>query len=439
MRIILPPEESAAKLCGAQKHKPDVNYRPTTNRISILCDGGMLTYQTLTGELVFIPDDQTPPEDDLIAHWFLVPEDYDEHRHIQSLRQILCLMERKTDVISSFTILPTTDCNARCWYCFEHGARRQSMDTETAVAAANYIARRCGGGNVKLHWFGGEPAYNIPAMDALVFRLRELGVAYTSDMISNGYYLDRSIAISAVEDWHLTRVQITLDGTQETYNRVKAYTDRGPDGRKERDAYSRVLENIGHCLNNDIAVWVRLNLDGRNTEDLLSLIEELSERFGGIAGFSVYAAVLREFSNRIYGFYTDAGEIDAFQTVSQRIRDLGLERAPELRRGIQIHGCMADSGEGEVILPDGGLSVCDQPRDEARFGNVIDGATDTVPRNFWKQAIEIAECVGCPLEPLCINLKNCPWVRDRCPPSMREMRIHYVRRALMGIYNGRKP
>ena len=55
------------------------------------------------------------------------------------------------------TILTTTGCNARCYYCYEKGIKPQAMDIETAEKVVMFIKDNYHNKPVHLSWFGGEP------------------------------------------------------------------------------------------------------------------------------------------------------------------------------------------------------------------------------------------------------------------------------------------
>ncbi|MEI3172875.1 MAG: radical SAM protein [Lachnospiraceae bacterium] len=137
---------------------------------------------------------------------------------------------KEPEHITSYTIFTTTDCNARCFYCYEMGRSRIPMSDETAHKAAAYIAAHCGGEKVHLHWFGGEPLFNKQVIDIICTDLAEKGIVYESMIISNGYLFDGATVEQAVSHWKLKNVQITLDGTEEIYNRSKAFIYK--DGTK---------------------------------------------------------------------------------------------------------------------------------------------------------------------------------------------------------------
>ena len=147
-------------------------------------------------------------------------------------------MQKNGGEKTEFTVLTTTDCNARCYYCYEKGIRREPMTRETAIAAADYIACASRGEKVRLRWFGGEPLFNREAIDVICGALEQKKICFESAMTTNGFYLDEKTTADAVEKWNLKNVQITVDGTEKTYNRIKAYIDA------EENPYRRVMNNI---------------------------------------------------------------------------------------------------------------------------------------------------------------------------------------------------
>lgn len=101
----------------------------------------------------------------------------------------------------------------------------------------------------------------VARIDQICSELREKGIPFSSTMISNGYLFDADMISRAKAEWKLTFVQITLDGTEETYNRVKAYV-----GVKD-NPFRRVINNINELLRSDIDVSIRLNVDRYNADD----------------------------------------------------------------------------------------------------------------------------------------------------------------------------
>ena len=132
--------------------------------------------------------------------------------------------------------------------------------------------------------------FNKQVIDIICTDLTEKGIVYESMMISNGYLFDGATVEQAVSHWKLKSVQITLDGTEEIYNRSKAFIYK--DGKSP---YQVVLANIQRLLDAGVAVLIRLNMDEHNADNLMELADELHEQFGENKKLTVYSHVLYEF------------------------------------------------------------------------------------------------------------------------------------------------
>ena len=114
--------------------------------------------------------------------------------------------------ITHYTILPTTACNARCYYCFEKGTKVETMTEQTANDVVEFIKKHHGGEKVSILWFGGEPSLCPNRITQISNGLRVNGVKFVSQMISNGYAFDEGLVEEAVNNWNLRFIQITFDG-----------------------------------------------------------------------------------------------------------------------------------------------------------------------------------------------------------------------------------
>ncbi len=430
MHEILPPYRSAKKICAPVRPAPG-EYRWILHCLRVPCAEGTLLYHTLTGEVLLLsPEEMRRAEkeeglrQELIRRRFLVPADFDEYAYFLQFRRVAELMAPKKREIRGFTIFTTTDCNARCPYCYELGRPRRSMSDQVARDTAAFIDRVCGGREVHLNWFGGEPLYNARAIDVITEELRMRGLSFRSKMISNGYLFDGETVRKAREDWALAWVQITLDGREQTYNRTKNYIYR--DG----SAYRRVLANMEKLLAADIAVTVRLNACAGNMDELSALADELKVRFKGQSKLSVYSVLLRDFSAADTHPETVAGAMEAWDALQRRIiaSGLGLRRKAQ---DIKVNGCMADSDGSVTVLPDGRLGKCEHETERLLVGSIYEGIRDQETVARWKERVEVPACRTCPFAPSCVKLRLCDWTKDRCTATDRErMRLSASHRIL---------
>lgn len=406
MQVIVP--SFARSIIGEQTFDPAASYRPLSYLLAEKVPEGELIYNVMTGELILAGEGEEGLSDYLVRNWFQVPQDHDDRKLALELREIARLLATQSDDTRSYTILTTTACNARCPYCFESGSARATMDKRTAEAVAGYIEREAADKKVSLRWFGGEPLCNTMPIDLVSKRLSAAGIVYNSHMVSNGYLLGRKVIERAVDLWRLQFVQITLDGTEEEYNRCKGYINA------EGSPFKRVLGNIDALLDAGIRVDIRLNLGEENGGDLLELADLLGERFGGRKECRAYVATL---------FGLASNELEAeYWRLNQRLDEACIKKRLRLPRKMKPGQCMADSDSSVVISPTGSLSKCEhhfEPEDSC--GSVFGGITNQETLSYWRMHCdEEPECAECPFFPQCVRVKGCIAHAAPCDATRRK-------------------
>ena len=417
MKIIIPTALQYEQIVGRQKRVDGERYRLMTYVVQQPVNDGLLLYNTLTCSMVLLSPDEAADitaQQELIDRWFLVPEMYDDRKLCRQVRQMAALLTPAPKVVTTYTILPTTGCNARCFYCYEQGTRPVTMTAETASQVVQYIVGHRGDEKITLRWFGGEPLVNAKVIDQICTELNGQGVPFRSEMITNGYLFDADMVQRAKNLWQLQRVQITLDGTAQTYNRVKAYVYQGVN------AFERVLENIGQLIAVGIRVLIRLNVDKHNIGEMVELAELLHQHFGSNEHLSVY-------SHELFGERTPEDNATLFaqrMQLEQQIAKHGILRIKELPKVIHLNRCMADNDGSVVIAPDGHLGKCEHFIDREFFGHIDSEERDmTIIRKFKERRAEIEACATCPFYPQCYRLVMCE--NDfGCTPERRQGGMH---------------
>lgn len=418
------------RICGYQKFDPYEEYRPTTCCVRVQCDDGILLYHTLTGALYLLEneDELSQNREEFVINRFLVPRSFDEKKYVSEVKKILSLLRPRCDKVTSFTILTTTDCNARCYYCYELNSRRLTMDDTVASDTADYIKKVSAGDNVSITWFGGEPLYNSRAIDVITSRLHKLGVEFTSRIITNAYLFDVDTVHRAVENWHLKSAQITIDGTKERYQKTKAYIYH------DNNAYERVLSNIDSLLENGIKVAVRLNMNRENADDLITLSDQLSERFAGRKGLTVYPILLKEFVGSVNAFENDREASERIMELRRLLLEKGFLHTTPLVREITFQRCMADNDACEVILPDGSIGKCEHFSESEIIGSIYSDSRDSALIESWKEQVFDPFCDRCPLLPRCLELKKCAWSKGGCSERVRLLRTEKLKGQILSAY-----
>ena len=427
MKVIIPTTPLIERIIGPQKRAEGQRYRLMTYVVQQPVDDGVLLFNTLTCSLVLLMPDEAADitaQQELIDRWFLVPQDYDDRKACREIRQMAALLKSADQSITQYTILTTTGCNARCFYCFEKGTKSVSMTAETASKVVHYIVAHHGDKEVSLKWFGGEPLVNAKVIDQICTELRKQGVPFRSIMTSNGYLFDADKVQRAKDLWQLRRVQITLDGTEQTYNRVKAYVHQGVN------AFEHVLQNIGMLTAAGIRVSIRLNVDNYNIKEMAALVELLHQRFGTNEHLTVYSHV-------VYGERSPEDNAELFaqrMQLEQQIAQCGYKRKQGLPKAIQMHYCGADDDRSVLIAPDGHLGKCNHYIDCEFFGHIDSEERDeAILRKFKERRPDIEACATCFYYPQCILLTMCE-IDVGCTPEYQQEHLHDIKESMKYEY-----
>ena len=245
----------------------------------------------------------------------------------------------------------------------------------------------------------------IKRIDQISRGLKDRDIPFTSSMISNGYLFDEEIVDKSVQLWNLQRIQITLDGTERVYNKVKAYLNVNDN------PFHRVLRNIDLLSERKVHVNIRLNVDYYNKEDILALIEELGKRYSANQYVTVYLNML--FNNE--GFepvkhsYDEmlflANIIDKY---TERLKEYGLSFDNNRYLSLEFSHCMADNPHSLLIQPDGSFCRCEHENINDSYGNLKKGILNNKKLDEWNETIEPSDlCPECPVYPACYHLRNC--------------------------------
>ena len=427
MQIIIPTAPLIEHTVGPQTRADGKHYRLMTYVAQQPVDDGLLLYHTLTRSMVLLTPDEASDitaQQDLIDRWFLAPLEHDDRKLCHQIRQMALLLQPAVRSITGYTILTTTGCNARCFYCYEKGTKPVAMTAETASKVARYVMAHRGDGKVSLGWFGGEPLVNAKVIDQICTELSEHDVPFKSTMISNGYLFDADMVQRAKSLWQLRNVQITLDGTAETYNRVKDYVYR------DANAFERVLTNIALLTAAGIRVSIRLNVDKHNIGEMLQLVSLLNQRFGENKCLTVYSHAL--FAQRTpedsAALYRERMQLE------QQIAACGYSRKEKLQRDIKLNRCMADNDVSVVIAPDGHLGKCEHYVDREFFGHIDSEKRDEkVIRRFKERPADTQACNGCFYYPQCCRLVMC---ESTCgyTPEMCQEQLYKTKEAMKAAY-----
>lgn len=374
----------------------------------------------------------------LVGHDLIVSHDTDMIEVLRKGRKAANATERRRQELiegyHTYVILSTTECNARCFYCYEKGTVQHRMKAETALDVARYIEKNylINKKEASIQWFGGEPLYNVEAIDLISDYLNSHGIPFESKMISNGYLLTPDVLQRANDNWHLRYVQVTLDGREELYNRTKNYIYPKDTGISP---YQRVVSNIIAASKTGLDVIVRFNVDLHNADELIQLADELKALIGdGNNKITAYSRALFSGFTHMHGEQREAIIALSQFRLLRHLLKLGLAKIADKKVVPLATSCMADDIGSTLILPDGKQTKCEHYLNTLQYSDIYGTFFD---KDAYDRYFEVhthhESCNDCPLMPLCYHLKVCE-SSDRCNPYERKTHIIERKAAMLVSY-----
>lgn len=435
MKTIYEMQPLLQRLLPKESPQPGVPYRLITFCMQLETEQGLLLYNTMTREMILLEGEERAAVSErfpktetalkLVRDFWLVPEEHDDCQLADEVDSFVLKVDNKRidGKLNSYTILPTTNCNARCYYCYEAGCKHVDMTEEMAHRVADYIERTARTDTVAINWFGGEPLSNTKAICDICNDLVRKGIKYSCHLTTNGYLLDDAVIETAVKLWNLRAVQITLDGTEKVYNAVKAYvgvTD---------NPFQRVLANIEKLVAAGVFVSIRMNLSDDNYDDLNALADLLKERLPE-KGWRMYAHLLFEIEQG-HDIERRTRMTELQEKLNWKIMEENPASRSGLKRDIKRWQCQASSGDAIVIDPDGLLYPCEHFNECASCGS-IDHDEDKFKniQKWQKHGYLFESCRSCLMYPICGHIELCPANPTECILAYQNRMIQEQKRIM---------
>ncbi len=429
MKRLVAGDERVVGIVKKRKFSADGPLRLSVFVVALEAGDRVLLHNTLTCQIyalsraewasVQVGNLSCPQVRELAEFRFLVEPDYDETAQYSRVLAVMRAMQKRSG-FRSYTILPTTGCNARCIYCYEENWPVKTMTPEMADAVSDFICRTKQKGKIKLQWFGGEPLCAPTIISRICRTLRDRGVEFHSSCITNGALLTPELLQEALGLWRLTDVQVSMDGAREDYEVRKRYV------RPDLHNYDRVMDAVVMLADAGLDVVIRCNYDEENLPRLNDYLKDCQARFAGRKKVTIFFEQLLP----IYDLERETARHCNIETVLDRAEAMGLNVISNvLSTHLKTSSCIADPyGRAVVIDPLGGLHACDNRAFEAPLGTIFDG----IIAPWLDPGDRIAEeCRRCPFLPTCT-----PFRKLCCPvdsPGCRVRRELLTRRALLAL------
>ena len=450
MNVIYQPNQKYIEILGPNERDENKNQRLMKYLIIEDIDYGKAIFNELTRAFIWLPNEQwinmlTDKESEYVdflwKNYFLVNEDFNEQDaqdYLKKSQRPDCTNENylKTGQIYEYTIFTTMACNARCFYCYEKGRPQVPMKAETARKVGEYIVKTAvkNGRRIELRWFGGEPLVNENCMDIICQIVKDAGYNYNSSITTNGFLFKKEKLDKYRDLWHLTSGQITLDGTEEVYNKTKNYKNvRG------KNPYQIVLDNIQMMSEWGMNISIRMNMDMYNAENIKELIKELHDRFKDNHNVIPYCWPIfdddenprTDEENR--QLYIKLEEIDAV------LKEYGYYNPHFRSNSVRATHCMIDNGNAVVIGTQGDIGLCEHYSEDNFWGHISKPEMRDMDmiKSFQDYEEHLDICKNCPVLPSCIRPKKCHDLRV-CNIYVRDWHIREAHESIKLMYDNWK-
>lgn len=229
---------------------------------------------------------------ELVSLGLFVGDDDDELEYLKDLRAEVASSDSP---IADLIIATTMECDARCYYCFEHGCHNEKMSKSTALAVVDYIDKNWNHELFNISWFGGEPLLATDVMDFISEQLELRKIRFISKITTNGYNLTKENIYKAITVWHTNKIQVSIDAYGEEYNKIKKYI------YDDDNPFGTVIENIGNALSAGLKIRARINFNPIKKETAKKIMSFLHENYKDEPLFSAYFAPIDAKSSVVPG------------------------------------------------------------------------------------------------------------------------------------------
>lgn len=344
-------------------------------------------YRTIIEQPESFTEDESfrPFIDKMLRDGFIVDDSTDER---ELIRRKFRWKQRPDEYM--VMLLPTYQCNLRCWYCIQDHADLWMTDeiVEKVKCRLSKMVSRDDIRRLSLSWFGGEPLLAYDRVLEISRWAKKLALDHGKDfgasITTNGTLLT-SERIEALRDAGVRFYQISIDGNRETHDKIKVLG--------KRSAFETTLRNIGQIIQHTRCT-LRFNYTKENMmpESLIADLDRILPEDGrSMIEFMIYKVWQED------GAAVDFAEVEKLAEMA-----MGIGLSPRLS---DVGMCYADNANFDCIFTNGSVDKCDNTSPEARIGEI-----DEKGEIKWNKSTDshvtilehtASECHACRYLPIC--------------------------------------
>lgn len=391
--------------------------------VNLEMEYGLLVYNTNTTEVMkikkaelvehyndLLASDNLSLEDQLTKvlydKKFIIDDNIDEFEEAKKYQY--SLIERKNKELN-ILIHVTDNCNFRCVYCFKK-AQPKNLSDENWENLYLYLKKSFEANkfkSVSLDFYGGEPLlrYNkivefMKKVNNLIKLYPEIKLKYS--MTTNGFLLTKE-KYDTLVSLGLSFFQVTLDGFEETHNKMRPQVDGS-------GSWTKIIENLRYVnsVEDKTIIAVRTNFNKINKQEIDEFNVWLKEQFQNEKFYFTKVPVTK-YSEEV----CDDLVLDRYDDFAQK--QCSDELKEDALFALRSHGmvCRNTNKNNFTLSTSGKISYCEEVDDENTIiAELVDGGDINyrVPYETWCTRLEVEECKTCVVYPLCLA-RSCSKVR----------------------------
>lgn len=190
----------------------------------------------------------------------------------------------------NLTIIPTSNCNFCCEYCFETDKTKSIMSDRTIDDLIRFINSYQDNTDLHLTWFGGEPLLAQKQIRSILFRIKTetLVNLKSHSIVTNGYCLNDH-ALQIFKEYPLDNIQITIDGTKEHHDKTRIL-------KNKKGTFDVIISNLKKALKElpECIFMIRVNINQKNKDEFPKIWNYFNQEFeDGRNRLFVYPGIIK--------------------------------------------------------------------------------------------------------------------------------------------------
>lgn len=345
---------------------------------------------------------------ELVENGFLVEDTFNEKYEFIKLLKMQWENDNRIDV----HFLPTTGCNFNCPYCYQDGIARTYFMTDDDVKIIvskleDYLDINRNISDIRVTLHGGEPTLNwkvVPYfLDSIDNMCKKRDKQLSVTIVTNAYLLTEEKA-KLLSKYHWIRLQVTIDGLEETHNKrrkLKKYDEKG--------SFNTIINNLKYIILNNLIekIDIRINYDQSNYSEIDSLLGFLHENFPSDKVSLSFGNIVQTVCNTNASGYIDEHivRLDTFATNYLELYKKAFKLGFDVGEGFSYSAlCVGKMKHAFVFSPDGKIYTCLSTvgREKLETGEWRNNDTSIKSNSLMKFDL-YEECFSqeCPLIPMC--------------------------------------